>query len=328
MSKEKQMDIEEFAKTVIPRLEFEEFEKRGVDYFLKKEQTPSVTGILGAGGGGKASANGNALHEALNIYFSEKFNSMGITVKELFKDCNTEDFQIPVHLSSFFKEHNLKVFASEYKFHFEIEGCKYAGTIDLITVDNDGNLWIFDYKSGLSKDMKHHLQVATYSRSIEHLYKQYNRKVRGFLVYRTGIEEVDLSLFETDFKPLLLAYYGKMEGYINHRGKIYASNNLLLAHSEAIKERKLEIDFYKSQIEQLESEIEVDKNTIIDTLEAEKSFKDDNILLTFTKGKTKEIITKDGTEAIQSIRDKNPEWFKVEQGKPFYTLRLATDNKE
>lgn len=323
-----QYDIEDITKPIIQLLEFEAFEKRGVDYFLKKEQLPSVTGILGAGGGGKASMNGNALHEALNIYFSEQFTSMGITVKELFKDCNPEDFQIPLHLSKFLKKNNLKVFATELKFHFEIDGCKYAGTIDLIAIDNDSNLWIFDYKSGISKDIKHHLQVATYSSSIQQLYEKYNVNVRGFIVYRTGIEEVNLSLFDTDFKPLLLAYCGKMEGYINHRGRIYASNDLSLAHSEAIKERKLEIDFYEEKIKELKSEIEIDKQAIIDTLESEKSFKDDNILLTFTKGREKEIITIDGTNAIQSIRDKNPEWFTVEQGKPFYALRLTTVKKE
>jgi hypothetical protein len=334
-----QTDVEEFTSPATPLIEFKHFEKRGVDYFLNNVQIPSVTRIIGSGGGGKASFNGNVLHEAMNTYFGEEFSKLGISVKELFKDCNPEDFDIPIKLSAFLKENGLRVFAREYKFSYEVDGCVYAGTIDLIAIDKDGNLYVFDYKTGVSKDVKQHLQVASYSHSVKGIYIDYFKKhgfrdyvdsffVRGFLVYRTGVEEVDISLFESTFKPLLLAYYGKMEGYINHRGKIYTSNDLMLAHSEAIKQRKLEIAFYKSQIKELESEIEVDKEIIIATLEKEKPFKDDNILLIWNKGKIQESLMPKAIEEFENIRKNNPEWFVTTQGKGYYSVRLANKNKE
>lgn len=116
------------------------------------------------------------------------------------------------NLVEFMTLNKLKPYDSEHKFYADIEGNIYAGTIDFICIDEQGNKWVFDYKTGVTKDAKHHRQVSTYAKSIG--------AIKGFILYRDGIVEVDLSVFEDEFKPLLLAYYGKLDGYINHRVKL------------------------------------------------------------------------------------------------------------
>lgn len=309
-----QTDIEEFVLPV------DKFEKRGVDYYLNDIQIPSVSTILGSGGGGKASANGNAFHEAMASFLLGHHKKQGISVAELFENCNHEDFEIAIRLNKFLKENELTPLYVEHKFYYEIEGCVYAGTIDLICIDKQGRLWIFDYKTGVTKSFKHLVQVSGY--------KQGKQGYRAFVIYRDEIIEADNDMFNDEFKPLLLAAYGKLEGYINHRGKLYLSSEQNLARSYAIKKRKLEIKELENKIKTLKSEIEIDKQAIIETLESKKSFKDKNILLIFNKGKTTKSLKPKIADRLDKLLERHPNWFETQQNDDYYTLRLATENKE
>ncbi len=311
-----QTDIEEFT------VHIDKFEKRGVDYFLSDIQIPSVSTILGSGGGGKNSYDGTIFHEAMDNLWKEvhvKENQTEeekiIEAKKLFKDANSKDMVILTNLVEFMALNKLKPYDSECKFWHEVNGCKFAGTIDLLCIDKQEKLYVFDYKTGVTKDPKHHKQVATYVKSIG--------AIKGFICYRDEIVEVDLSLFEDEFKPLLLSYYGKLDGYINHRGKLYSSNDVLLASSESIKEKKLGVEFYKNQISELEKEINADKEIIIETLEEQESFKDNNILLTWTKGKKTESLKPD---KLKELKKSHPDWFETKQSNGYYALRLAVNN--
>lgn len=304
----------------------DKFEKKGVDYFLNNIQIPSVSTILGGGGGGKASANGNALHEAMASFLLGHHKEQGISVKELFKNCNNEDFSIPIKLSEFLKEKRLKPLYVEHKFYYEVDGCKFAGTVDLVCIDADGNLYVFDYKSGVTKDAKHHRQVSTYAKSIG--------AIKGFIVYRDEIVRVDNSLFETEFKPRLLAYHGKLQGKFWHGGNIYSNNATISEFSHALKELKLkekalekQAEQIKKQQEKLKEEIEELKALATANLNIEKKeqFLDDNIMLSWCKGKTSKKLTEQGEEELEKLKKANPSWFITTKSKDYYMLRLATE---
>ncbi|MCL2567603.1 MAG: PD-(D/E)XK nuclease family protein [Alphaproteobacteria bacterium] len=305
-------------------LEEQKFEKRGVDYFLGDTQISSVSTIIGSGGGGKASANGNAFHEAMANYFLGNFtkedenveiDEFGYilnkkpTIKGLFDDCNPEDFKIAENLSKFLLENGLKPKYVEYPFIAEIQGCKYAGTIDLVCEDSEGRLYVFDYKTGTSKTDKHKLQIAAYALGI--------KSVRGAICYREKVEDFfNLGTEETEeylneFENLLLAYYGKLDGKIWHNGNVYNVDADLTTDCEQLK-----------NLIQAKNAMEDDINELKDYISShlnESGLKNEHFLVSYVKPKINKTLKK---EAKQKLLKEHPEFFEEKEVDGYFNYKI------
>ncbi|MCL2610770.1 MAG: PD-(D/E)XK nuclease family protein [Defluviitaleaceae bacterium] len=281
------------------------FEKRGVDYFLGEEQIVSVSTIIGSGGGGEASYNGSLTHEAAAIFF--KTGS-----KEGFKDVNPEDFKIFQNLGKFLIKNNLKPKYVEYPFIAEIEGCKYAGTIDLVCEDKDSNLFVFDYKTGRTKDSKHSKQVSAYCLGID--------ARKGYVVYRdtdfifSDYTQGDFEIYSEEFKDILFAYYGKLEGKTWRNGKIYNAATTLLG---GLAERLKEIKTLKNE---LENEEEVLKEHFKIELDGSvEGYNDVNLLVSWVKPRINYTLKK---EAKQKLLKETPDYFEFKEVDGYYNFKV------
>ena len=320
-----QTDIEEFTAPPI-----KDFIAENHTYIYKGEELLGVTRYLGGGGSNRTSDRGDKLHLAMAMALKH-----GDTIG--FKDCHPDDLRIPKRLAKFLGIFKLKVILVEEAFHHEIEGIRFGGRIDAIAVDDKGNRYNFDWKSGDHRSDKHHIQLATYN-NMQNGENGFMDKAKcGFIFYNDKIVRVENNLFETEFKPRLLAYHGKLEGKFWHGGNVYSHNIKISEFSPALKELRLrekelekQAEEIKKQQAELEEEIKELKALATSNLnmEEKEGFLDENIMLSWTKGKNSKKLTEKGKKELEKLKDKNPQWFETTVGKPYYTLRLATEYKE
>lgn len=119
----------------------------------------------------EAGERGSKIHQAIDnlikgevVKMTDKYTNHNTGQQEEF---SPDEWEAIMSFVSWYNETNPIILRNE----FTIEGTNYAGTIDMLYIDNNGKYHLLDIKSGQNIWLSHTAQLSSYKKALEEILK-------------------------------------------------------------------------------------------------------------------------------------------------------------